>query len=255
MYYPTLVLLGLLGLVFGSFLSALTYRLPRGVKTTKGRSKCTSCKKTIDAQDNIPLLSFLFLRGKCRHCGKSINFRYPLIELGTAALFVLTYFFSANVNLSFSFLTLPYLLFVVLITFAIFIIDLENLIIPDELVFWGFGVTLTLFVLFDYPMIFGRLLSAFLSALFLLLIHLMTKGKGMGLGDVKFALFVGLVLGASNSFVWLFLAFLTGAVAGIILILSGKARFGKPIPFGPFLAFSFLVALFWGNKLASLFGI
>jgi prepilin signal peptidase PulO-like enzyme (type II secretory pathway) len=196
--------------------------------------------------DNIPLLSFFLLGGKCRHCNKNISWRYPAIEIGSSLGFLLIFlkFGSSGV------LNLLWLWFVFLICLLIFVIDLENQIIPDELSFLGFVATF--FVFIDSERFFPSILTGFLCALFLLLVNLVTKGKGMGLGDVKLALFLGAFLGYPLSITWIFLAFLTGAFLGVILILGKKASFGRPIAFGPFLVLSFIAVLLWGDRLTNL---
>lgn len=225
-------LLFLLGLVFGSFLSAFSYRFPRDISITRGRSFCPNCKSKISWYDNIPLLSFLLLGGKCRSCKKNISLRYPAVELATGIGF-----FLIGVNL-------PGLI-LFLILEAIFMIDLETRIIPDPLVFLGLSVAL---ITFKPDTIFPGLLSGFLAASVLLFIHLATSGRGMGLGDVKFAVLGGFVVGLSSLPVWLFLAFLTGGITGLILILLGRAKMKDQIAFGPFLVGAILLTIEWGEK-------
>lgn len=255
----------LLGLVFGSFLTALTYRITHGVSISKGRSFCPVCKKQIAARDNVPLLSYILLRGKCRNCKKKIPLRYPVIEFATGITFVVIWLFflncgvsslmagsmcwwKANVGLYSLFLSL----FVSLILMAIFIIDLEERIIPDSLVFASSAVVILFLLIGAHEYLFEFLLSGLLAGTFILILHLVTKGKGMGLGDVKLAFMGGLLVGWKLSILWLFLAFLTGAAMGIILILLGRAKFGKHIPFGPFMAFTLLLAYLIGPGLITL---
>lgn len=256
-----------LGLVIGSFLSAYTYRLPRGISIAKGRSVCPNCKKKIAWYDNIPLLSYLLLGGKCRNCKRAISVRYPLIEISTALLFVATYFYFLKcLTLQVVFLksncfyinflgpwALPYFLLIATILIAIFVIDLEYQIIPDEFVFFLFGITFLVILIFSAGDFYVRLLTAFFSGLFLLVLHLITRGKGMGLGDVKMALFGGLLFGFPQTLVWMFLSFIVGALVGLFLIIIGKAKFGKHIPFGPFLVVSFFITLIWGDVLIGSF--
>lgn len=228
-------LLFITGLCIGSFLGALTYRFPRNVSVLKGRSWCDTCHKKIEWWENIPLLSYIFLTGKCKGCNQKISVRYPLIELATGILFVV---FGLNF----------YLLALVLILEIIFVIDFEHQIIPDFFVFTGIVVVLiNIFVQGLDP--YSPLLAGFLSASFLLLIFLFTRGGGMGLGDVKFAVLGGLIVGLKMSVVYLFSAFLTGAVVGIILILASAAKLKSKIAFGPFLVIAIPITLIWGEKL------
>lgn len=229
------ILLLLLGLTFGSFISALTYRYPRKISNIKGRSFCDNCHSPLFWYDNIPLISYILLRGRCRKCKKPISWRYPAIETVTAVGFLLI-----GVNIIY--------LILFCILECIFIIDFEHQIIPDKFIFWGIFFSLFTITISPFPHLF----AGFLSSLLLLLIYLATGGRGMGLGDVKFAVFGGILVGLNLSLIWLFLAFLTGATAAIILIFIGKAKFKSKIAFGPFLVISVPLTLLWGEKLIQL---
>lgn len=269
MIYFFIALIFILGLIVGSFLSAFTYRLPRRIELVFARSFCPQCKKKIAWYDNIPLFSYLNLKGRCRKCHKKISLRYPAIELSTGLSFVVIFFIVVNcaaalqagffrgtascgwvLNLGIS--TLPFLLLVASSLVAIFVIDLERQIIPDSLVFFLFLITIFALLLTSSPTLFTSLATGFGAALFLLLVNLVTRGRGMGLGDVKFALFAGTLVGWPQVLVWLYGAFIIGAVVGLTLIALGKAKFGKHIPFGPFLVVSLFITLIWGNSLANL---
>lgn len=242
-----------LGLVFGSFISALTWRFPRGISIKKGRSICPKCKKQIAWFDNIPLLSFVLLGGKCRNCKKPISRRYPAIELTTTIGFVTIYYVTTLQGTTLQsvdgIVTLLCFLIIFIILFSIFIIDLENQIIPDSFVFFGIFIVVVYSLIFNHQSIISLLFSGFLAATLLLLMHLVTKGRGMGLGDVKFAVLGGLIVGPRLFLIWLFLAFLTGAAIGIILILGKKAYLKSQIAFGPFLIITVPLALFYGEKI------
>lgn len=238
------------GLIVGSFISAWSYRLPRGESVSKGRSKCPKCGKKISWYDNIPLLSYFILGGKCRNCGKKISVRYPLIELGTTVLYLLLYTNVVSVWEPGILLQFVFILIIVTTLFAIMIIDLENQLILDKFVFFLFLIAFINLMLHDNEYIFSYLFSGFAASTFLLLLHILTKGKGMGLGDVKLALFGGMFLGLSQMVSWLFLSFVIGALIGLILLVFGKAKFGKPIPFGPFMVLSFYIMIFWGDKIS-----
>ena len=211
-----------------------------------GRSFCPKCKNKISWFDNIPLVSYLLLAGRCRSCQKKISLRYPLIELTTTLGFIAVSYFNYPV----------YFYFLIPILICIFVIDLEHQFIPDGLVFLGIIVCFLFFLLSPVPYrevassaypLFANFLSGFVSAFFLLVLHLITKGKGMGLGDVKLAILGGLILGWPYFVVWLFLSFIFGAFIGIVLILLKKASFGKKIPFGPYLVVSFWLTMIYGN--------
>ncbi len=240
----------LAGLLIGSFIAALTYRVPRLVPWALGRSFCPRCKKKLSWFDNIPLFSYLLLSGKCRDCKKRISLRYPVIELVSGLSFVGlgsiwgNYFHSSPIELLF-------MVFLFIVTLSILVIDIEHRIIPDNMVFVAIASVFLYLVILDRP-IYINLLSGFISAFFLLILHLITKGKGMGLGDVKFAILGGLVLGWPNTPIWMFLAFIIGAFVGIVLILFKRASFGKKIPFGPYLVVSLWITFIWGNQLLAL---
>ena len=236
-----LILFFITGLAFGSFLGALTYRLPRKESFVGGRSRCDRCRAEIKWYDNIPLLSFLVLQGRCRNCLKPISIRYPLIELATALGVVGIYILNRQFPI--------FLIIILLITISIFVIDFEKKIIPDELIFLGLGVTSVALLLGWNGPFYLHFFGGFASGFFLLLVHLITGGRGMGLGDVKYALFPGTILGWPLSIVWLFISFLTGAGVGAILIILGKAKLGKHIAFGPFLALSFIITAVFGRVL------
>jgi prepilin signal peptidase PulO-like enzyme (type II secretory pathway) len=244
------IFLLIVGLVFGSFISALTWRYPLGISIAKGRSICPNCRKQIAWYDNIPLFSFILLGGKCRNCKKKISFRYPAIELSTALGFLLTLQgFPLQGVYSIYSLIFDLILFCVLE--IIFIIDLEHQVIPDLFIFLGL-----FFLLFTvHGSLFANLLSGLLCASFLLVIHLLTKGRGMGLGDVKFAVLGGMLVGLPLSPVWLFVAFLTGASVGIILIIGKKAGLKSKIAFGPFLVIAIPITLVFGNTILRLMGL
>lgn len=242
------------GLIIGSFIGAYTYRWPRGISINKGRSFCDNCGKKIHWYENIPLLSYLLLGGKCRNCGKKISLRYPLIELSTALIFVAVYYFK-NVTLQGlppqGGWTLLYLLAVAAVLTAIFIIDLEHKLISDEATFFIFTISFLVLLLSSDGNFYRIFFCSFLASSFFLFLNFITKGRGMGLGDVKLVLALGLVFADWKLLiVWLFLSFIIGAVVGVFLIAIGKAKWGRQIPFGPFLIGSFFITLFWGETLS-----
>jgi prepilin signal peptidase PulO-like enzyme (type II secretory pathway) len=248
------------GFIFGSFLTAYTYRIPKKISIIRGRSFCPTCKKQINWYDNIPLFSYLILRGRCRKCHQKISIRYPLIELFTALTFGFIFFAYNNATLfkgevfnywinHLGVITLPYFLLIAVLLIAIFVIDMEKQIIPDNLIFFLYFFVSMALVLTHIGNFYGFLLAGYISSLFLLLLVFITKGKGMGLGDVKLAIPLGTILGLRQTPVWIFLAFLTGAYIGIILILVKRAKLRQKVPFGPFLIFAFIISCFWGSRI------
>ena len=265
--YPYLLVL-VSGLIIGSFLSSITYRIPLGKSIKKGRSFCPECKKAIAWNDNIPLLSYILLKGKCRSCRKKISLRYPLIEISTAILFFLIYYFySFNCSASLDEASLqdicfwklhlgsiapPFLFLAISLLITIFVTDFEHQVIPDKVVFFLFSFFLAVNFLSPADNFYKNLFVSLATAFGLLILNLITKGKGMGLGDSKLVLSGGVSLGWPGTLVWIFLSFWIGAALGVSLLLTGKAKLGKPIAFGPFLVIGFFLTLFWGDYLKNL---
>lgn len=259
------LLIFVLGLIIGSFTAAFTYRLPRSISITYGRSYCPKCKAQIAWYDNIPLLSYFLLKGKCRNCAKTISFRYPVIELSSGLIFVYFYYFLSLCGYPglknsivclwesrLSDLAFFYLIFLTVILISIFVVDFEHRLIPDQLVFAGIVLNMLVLIFIAPELIYGRFFAGFAAATFLLVLHIVTLGKGMGLGDVKLGILGGLILGPENTVVWLFLSFISGGLVGVIMIMFKKAKFGKQIAFGPFMVFGLLVSLIFGNNLFAL---
>jgi leader peptidase (prepilin peptidase) / N-methyltransferase len=244
-----------LGIFIGSFLNVLADRLPRGESAVKGRSHCEKCKKTLRWHDLIPLLSFIFLKGKCRYCRTRLSGYYPTVELMTGALFMLTaYLVLGNFQFSiFNFqliVSLIYSLFIVSCLIVIFFADLKYEIIPDKIVLSATTVSVLYLVFYNQNEILFHLFSALGACLFFLALFIGTKGKGMGFGDVKFAFLMGLILGYPSIIIGLYIAFLTGAIVGCIIVLWRRKKiFGTLIPFGPFLVTGTYIALFWGYEI------
>jgi leader peptidase (prepilin peptidase) / N-methyltransferase len=251
-------LIFIFGLAVGSFLNVLADRLPREETVIKGRSHCEKCKKNLKWCDLIPLLSFIFLKGKCRYCKTHLSFYYPFVELVTGTLFLITTIFilknsqSPTVN-SQSLISLAYYLYIVSSLIVIFFADLKYGIIPDKVVFPAILISIIYLVFNNSYLLFPNFLSAISACLFFLSLFLITKGRGMGFGDVKFAFLMGLILGYPNIIISLYIAFLTGAIIGCILIIwKRKKLFGTSIPFGPFLVAGTFLALFWGADILHL---
>jgi leader peptidase (prepilin peptidase) / N-methyltransferase len=247
------LLIFIFGTLVGSFLGVVVDRLPRGKTIVKGRSRCDHCKHTLSALDLVPLLSFLALRGKCRYCHSSIGWDTFFIESITGLLFVITYLFTQSAYesqvFSFAFFTsLLYYLYIVSSLIAIFFIDLEHGIIPNKIVYPAVIISLLYLAVFHTTSLPQYILSALAAFVFFFLLYVFTKKKGMGLGDVKFALLMGLILGFPGIVIALYIAFLTGAFIACMLVLWRKKKFGGgTVPFGPFLVLGTLISLFVGG--------
>lgn len=249
-----MILIFIFGLVVGSFLNCLIYRLEVGEGFLKGRSFCPYCRHILSWQDLIPLLSFLILRGKCRYCQKSISWQYPLVEIATGLLFLSIF------NFQFSIFNLIIACFLIII----FVYDLKHYIIPDKIIYpaiifaflyqlisnFQFPISITNFQ-FQITNFYFPILSALGAAAFFLFIVLISRGKWMGVGDIKLAFLMGLFLGFPNILVALFSAFFIGAIMGLGLILSDKKTLKSEVPFGPFLVTGTFLALFWGQNLVN----
>ncbi len=251
------VLVGLFGLLIGSFLNVIIWRLPRK-SNIRGRSECPKCKAELKWHDLIPVVSYILQRGKCRYCGAGISVRYPLIELITGILFAVMamHFYSPVAAEQ---LVLIRALIVVSFCVAIFVVDLEHYLILDALVFPGIaamlltGLGLDLMNHVSLLSLSGYTASGLLGAMFAFipfwLLWYLSKGRWMGFGDVKFVLFMGLVLGFPVIFMGLFLAFMSGALISMFFLVSGKKQLSSRIPFGTFLAAATVIALIWGERL------
>lgn len=247
-------LCAVLGLVVGSFLNVVIARVPVGESVVRPPSACPQCHHQIRPRDNIPVLSWLLLRGRCRDCGDRISVRYPLVELGTACLFAITgWRFGFNA-------ALPVYLFLAALSIALSAIDLDTKRLPDRIVLpaYPIAVGLGLLTVIDHgawPLIRACIGGAILAAIYLLL-WILTSGKGIGYGDVKLAGLVGAFaayLGWGQLVVGAFGAFLIGAMIGVVLIVFGKAGRSTAVPFGPFMFAGVWVAVLAGSQLNDLY--
>ncbi|MFA5749716.1 MAG: prepilin peptidase [Candidatus Shapirobacteria bacterium] len=256
-----IILVFTLGLCLGSFVNMLVYRTAKkyGILKNKkinilnkNRSFCDFCGKQLKWYENVPILSWIIQKGKTRCCGKNLPILYPIIELMMGILFVI-YFSIGKLQGSPLQCGLGLLIIVLLVFSAVF--DWKYMILPDvvtilliisALVFWFLGH----FGEWNY------FLVALASMGFLLILNLITKGKGMGIGDVKFAFFMGLFLGYPKVVIAFYVAFIVGALVSLVLLVFKKIKRKAQIPFGPFLILGTLVAWIWGNSIWHLvFGI
>ena len=236
-------LAGAFGLIVGSFLNVVVYRLPRGESLAFPGSHCPSCETPIKPYDNVPVLSWLLLRGRCRSCRNSISARYPVVEAVTAALLVAVVL--AKGADSDAWLGLAFVVLLVPVT----LIDLDHRIIPNTLMLVGTVVSVALVLLTQPESLTEHLIAAAAAGGFLLVAAL-AYPAGMGMGDVKLAGVMGLFLGRSVGPAML-VALVTGSVVGALIIARKGAKEGRKtaIPFGPYLAFGGLVGLFAGDAI------
>jgi len=237
------ILIFILGLSVGSFLNVVICRLKTKETIIFNRSYCPKCRVILKWYDLIPVLSFLLQRRRCRYCKKKISWQYPVVEISTGLLFCLIF------NLQFTIFNLIYYFIIISFLIIIFVYDLKHYIIPNRIVYPGIIISLLYLLFIAYDSLFLYLLSAFIASGFFLALVLVSKGKWMGLGDVKLAFLMGLILGWPSILLALFLSFLSGAVIGVGLIVFGKKGFKSQIPFGPFLAGSTILIMFYNLHL------
>lgn len=235
-----------IGLFIGSFLNVVIDRVPHGETILTGRSRCDSCRHTLGVVDLVPVLSFLFLGGRCRYCHAPLSWQYPGIELLTGLSFALVYLFWAPPMTDAIVFLFPF--FLVSVCIAITVTDYKYRIIPDGLTLVLFIITLFFHIYSETPLVLNIAAAAGFFGFFYALV-LITKGKGMGWGDVKFAGFMGLLLGFPKIIVAFYLSFLTGAVISLILVLAKKTSLKSAVPFGPFLVGATLITYGWGDEL------
>jgi leader peptidase (prepilin peptidase)/N-methyltransferase len=233
-----------LGLLIGSFAGVIAHRLPIGESFVTGRSRCDSCGEPVAAYDNIPVVSWLMLRGRCRHCGASIPARYPLIEAGMGAAFAAVYLVLEDQGAAEVALGLVFVTTLAIVTLT----DLEDRIIPNTVLIAATVVGLAIVVAFLSDQLAERLIAAAAAGGGLLLVAL-AYPRGMGMGDVKLAGVMGLYLGSAVAPA-LLIGFLTGSILGIALIARHGAEARKQaVPFGPFLALGGLIGLLAGDEM------
>ena len=252
-----LIFLFILGTAVGSFLNVLIYRTIREESWVGGRSRCDHCQHNIAWYDNIPILSFLLLRGKTRCCKKPIPISYPLVELMTGSLFVWWYgigfVFFRLTTAPFQVLQPLFWLLVGILLLTIFFADLMYMIIPNLAVGLLLALTLAYRLYLTAASVMQvrdlqlALLGMVAAVIFLGGLWMLTKGKGMGFGDVKLIAPIALLLGWPKILVGLFFAFVIGGIVGLGLLLLRKKKLGQVIPFGPFIIMGAVLSLVWGE--------
>ena len=233
---------GILGALIGSFLNVCIYRIPRGESLILPRSHCPHCQAVIRFYDNIPILSFLILRGRCRQCGAGISWRYPLVEaINTAGYIFLLWRFGLGWHL------LVYaLLFsaLVVVTF----IDLSHQIVPDRITLPGMVIGILAAATVLPAGLLNALIGILLGGGLFYLVAVLSRG-GMGGGDIKLIAMIGAFLGWRDVLLTIFIAALAGSIVGLyLMIVLGKGR-KYPVPFGPFLALGAVVSLCCGQQI------
>lgn len=242
------VLFFVLGAIFGSFGNVVIYRLPREESVVKPRSYCYSCKTQIKWYDNIPILSWFILRGKCRKCQAKFSFRYPLVEIIMAVLFALSYHYAGL-----SWTLLEYLIFIFGLVVCTFI-DLDHMILPDEFTLSGIVIGLIGATLNPQREFLDALFGVLMGGGFLwgmaYVYYMFTKNEGMGGGDIKLLAWIGAIVGWKAIPFVIMTSAIVGSVIGLIAARKQKAGLKTVIPFGPYLALGAVVYLFGGEAIA-----
>ena len=241
----------LTGLVVGSFLNCVIYRLNTKESFLFSRSHCPKCHHILKWYDLIPILSFIIVKGKCRYCQKKISWQYPLVEIATGIVFLLILNYELRImNYGFNLEIMLNSLFLILnscFLIVIFVYDLKHYIIPDKIIYPA--IITALIFNFQFSIFNSSILSGLGAAGFFFLFWLISRGRWMGFGDVKLGFFMGLFLSWPNILVALFSAFFIGAIIGIGLIALGKKTLKSQVPFAPFLVIGTFIALFFGKEI------
>lgn len=234
---------GLFGLAIGSFLNVVIDRTPNGESIVWDRSRCDHCKRTLVWYEIIPVLSFLLLRGRCRTCRKRLSWQYPLVEFVTAAGF----YWVSTLSLSPMSMIFGAVLFATVVVMTV--IDAKHQIIPDTGLIVSLFCLLIFSVAVPYSVLRDHVIAGGINGAIFLSLWLGTRGRGIGFGDVKLSIVIGLFLGGIGTVIAGYVAFLTGAFWGVILMIRGRAKMKSRIAFGPFLLLGALVAYIWSADL------
>jgi len=250
MYYGIeIILIFILGLVVGSFSNVCIYRIPKNESIIYPASHCPKCRTTIKAFDNIPLLSYILLKGRCRICKSKIAIQYPIVEFLTGLIYLIIY-------LTYG-LSIQTLIYIILSSALIIIafIDLNEQIVPDEISLPGIVIGFIVSFFVPYISFINSGLGVIVGGGIILIIGLagsvIFKKEAMGGGDVKLAAMIGAFLGWKFIIVSLFLGFFLGALAGILLIVMKIKSREDAVPFGPFIVLGSFITLLWGEKIIS----
>lgn len=243
------LLVAIIGLAVGSFLNVVIYRIPQGKSVVWPASHCPRCEQPLAWYDNIPLVSFVWLRGRCRYCRQPISGQYPLVEVGSAFLLLVSWL---KFDLAYTFIAASFFLLILL---TVAVIDLQHQIIPNRIIIpaiiFAVFVVATSYLLRQgiLPLVgrssWGQSAIGFIIGGGLPLIIALVRPGGMGGGDVKLAAFMGIFLGF-YVLMALFIGFLIGSIAGLISIAFFKKSRRDLLPFGPFLSLGAILTLFYG---------
>lgn len=245
MYFLAIIL----GLVLGSFINALVYRLNARKPIFFDRSACPRCGHKLAANDLVPILSFAFLRGRCRYCRGRISWQYPVVELAAAALLVLVYrHFSPDMFAVFGYSVLS------LILLIIFLYDWKHFLVLDSVTLPAIVFAL-IFNFLRGENILYLLLATAAGGGFFLAQYLISRGRWLGGGDIRIGALAGAILGWPGVVLSIIIAYILGAAVCVPFLIAGKAKGKTPIPFGTFLTVAIFIFILWGGRLIRLFWI
>ncbi len=252
----------ILGTSIGSFLSVVLHRLRTKEKGIfMGRSRCPACKKKLQGKDLVPIFSYLFLKGRCRHCHKEISYHYLLLELITGVVFVLIYakfsFLSSSsadltINLAMNLADISRFLFYAIVAaflIAVFFYDLQFKGIPDIFLFPLIAITFIGSLIFKHPDLKNMILAVLIALIFFGGQRLLSKGKWLGEGDVYLSISMALLLGWQQLLLAIALTYIVGAIISLILLASQKIRTQSKIPFAPFMVIGIFGTIFFGEQI------
>ncbi len=243
--YANISIIFIVGLLFGSFLNVVIYRIPKSISLIKPASNCPNCSENLKWYENIPLLSYIFLFGKCSHCKTNISIQYPLIELLTGLMLIGIAYYSIDILqfIVFSLLGMTLLCLVV--------IDFKNYILPDILIIISFVIVLFYFGYSEKLEALPRLYYAILAGSGMYVLRMVTtkiyKKETFGMGDIKLSVLIGFIIGYWDAFVAIFFGFVLAAVIFSILIITRLQKKDAYLPFGPYLIFGMIFYIMYGE--------
>ena len=249
------LLIAVLGLVIGSFLNVVIYRLRTEEKGHRSRSMCPECNAVLRPSELVPVFSFIFLKGRCRNCSKPISWQYPLVELSTSLLFVAAFLRHtgvAELEPASLHMFLRDAFFITLLT-VVFVIDLRDMVVFDAVTIPGALIALVINLIMGVPLM-GLLLAIAIGGGFFLLQWVISRGRWIGGGDVRIGAMMGAMLGFPGVVMALLLAYIVGAVVAVALLSAKKTTWSSQMAFGTFLSFATVIVLLWGDRIWAVYG-
>jgi len=247
--HTELITIFVLGLIFGSFLNVVIYRIPKDFSIIKPRSFCPECSENLKWYELIPLISYLRQIGKCSYCKSKISIQYPLVELGNGLLLIIIFYYSTDI---------PHFIFLSMLGMALLcllVIDFKNFILPDVLIIFSFIVSVIYFGYYEKQQILPRFYFVLMASSGMYILRMITsiiyKKETFGLGDIKLSALIGFLVGQWETFIALFFGFFIAAVVFSFLMIIGLKKRDAYLPFGPYLIFGMVLYLLCGDELVN----